>query len=71
MPASRDMALTVEERATGLFHWVLLEACDVLGSEALHYRVYRSAAAPQPSYSSALVLGMVELKRIAASDETD
>ena len=63
---TRDMALTVEERETGLFHWVLLEACEVQASEALHYRPWHSAPEAQSSYSSALALGMAALRRVAA-----
>jgi hypothetical protein len=68
MPTTRDMALTVEERGEGLFFWVLLEACDTQASDALHYRARRTAATAQPSYSSALVLGMAELRRMAEAE---
>jgi hypothetical protein len=65
MPILRDMALTIQERAPGQFHWVLLEAFEGHHSDALHYRRWRVAPAPQRSYSSALALGVAELKRVA------
>jgi hypothetical protein len=65
MPAIRDMALTVEERAKGEFFWVLIEAFDNDTADALHYRRFKSANMPQASYSSALALGAAALRRIA------
>ena len=68
MPALNDLALTVEEREPGLFFWTLLEALDHNGhADALDYRVYRSAAKPQTSYSNALAMGVAELQKISAS----
>ena len=64
----RDMALTVEEREAGLFRWVLLEACEVQASEALHYRPRHIARQPQSSYSAALVLGVAALRRVAGDE---
>lgn len=72
MPILRDMALTIQERAPGQFHWVLLEAFDGHSADALHYRLWRVAPEPQRSYSSALALGVAELRRVAdADDATD
>jgi hypothetical protein len=65
MPAIRDMALTVEEREKGKFFWVLIEALDDEAGEAMLYRRFKSAAAPQASYSSALALGAAALRRLA------
>ena len=68
MPALNDLALTVEEREPGQFHWNLLEAMSTdPTSEALDYRVYRTAAKPQSSYSSALAMGVAELQKISAA----
>ncbi|MDM0086171.1 MULTISPECIES: hypothetical protein [unclassified Variovorax] len=69
MPILRDMALTVQERAPGQFHWVLLEAFEGHHSDALHYRRWRVAPAPQHSYSSALALGVAELRRMGATED--
>ncbi|WP_140838462.1 hypothetical protein [Variovorax guangxiensis] len=66
---SREIALTVEEPVRGLFHWVLLEACDVQTSDALHYRPWHRATEAQRSYSSALALGMAALRRVASGDD--
>ena len=60
----RDIALTVEERATNQFFWVLVEASDSDAPEAIHYRTIHSASTPQSSYSSALVLGAAVLRRL-------
>jgi len=70
MPAVRDMALTVDEREKGKFFWVLIEAFDNedAETEAMHYRRFKSAATPQPSYSSALALGAAALRRLADSE---
>ena len=65
MPALRDMALTVEERGKGEFYWVLIEAFNGDGSEALYYRRFQSASMPQASYSNALALGAATLRRLA------
>jgi hypothetical protein len=65
MPAIRDMALTVEEREKGKFFWVLIEAIDDDAADAMLYRRFKSAAAPQSSYSSALALGAAALRRLA------
>jgi hypothetical protein len=74
MPALNDLALTVEEREPGQFYWTLLEALDNGGHSDLHdtrdtldYRVFRSAAKPQATYSNALALGVAELQKISAS----
>ncbi|MBT2321219.1 hypothetical protein J7E62_02450 [Variovorax paradoxus] len=68
MPAVRDMALTVEEREKGQFFWVLIEAFDNEAGEAMYYRRFKSAATPQPSYSSALALGVAALRRLASAE---
>ncbi|QNK71805.1 hypothetical protein H7F35_32875 [Variovorax sp. PAMC26660] len=71
MPALNDLALAVEEREPGQFFWTLLEAhhgSDV--SETLDYRVYRCAAGPQTSYSNALTMGVLELKKISAAADS-
>ena len=65
MASLRDMALTIEEREEGKFYWVLIEAFDDEGSEILQYRRFKSAAAPQATYSSALALGAAALRRLA------
>ncbi|MGJ7499079.1 hypothetical protein ACSFBF_01860 [Variovorax sp. ZT5P49] len=68
MPALNDLALTVEEREPGQFFWTLLEAHHGDdASETLDYRVYRRAARPQASYSSALAMGAAELQKISAA----
>ena len=36
-------------------------------SETLDYRVFRTAAKPQTSYSNALALGALELQKISAA----
>ncbi len=64
MPAFRDMALTVEERDEHQFFWVILEASSSDATEAIHYRPIFSAAAPQPSYSSALAMGAHALRKL-------
>lgn len=69
MPTPRDMALTVQESAPGFFQWVLLEASEAAASDALHYRVWRMAPLAQRSYSSALALGVAELRRLVAAEE--
>ncbi|VTU27590.1 hypothetical protein [Variovorax sp. PBL-E5] len=60
----RDIALTVEERATNQFFWVLVEAADSDSPDAIHYRPLHCASAPQSSYSSALVFGVAALRRL-------
>jgi len=68
MPALNDLALAVEEREPGQFFWTLLEAHHGgEASETLDYRVCRRAARPQASYSSALAMGVAELKKINAA----
>jgi hypothetical protein len=68
MPALNDLALTVEEREPGQFFWTLLEARHSdEASETLDYRVYRTAAKPQASYSNALAMGAAELQKISAA----
>jgi hypothetical protein len=67
MTALREIALTVEERNSNQFFWVLLEAVSSDASEAIHYRKIRSASLPQPSYSSALAVGANALRRFADS----
>jgi hypothetical protein len=68
MPVLNDLALAVEERDPGQFFWTLLEAHHGGdASETLDYRVYRSAAKPQTSYSNALALGALELQKISAA----
>lgn len=69
-----ELALRVDERKPGQFHWVILSAArEQLGEthealpEALHYRSYRAAAEPQPVYWNALLLGMAELRRVLGS----
>ncbi|MGO4390932.1 hypothetical protein AB4Z46_06200 [Variovorax sp. M-6] len=64
MPASRDIALTVEERETHQFFWVILEALNSDAAEAIHYSRILTAATPQPSYSSALVMGANALRKL-------
>jgi len=67
MPALRDIALTVEERETNQFFWVLLEALSSDAPDAIIYRRIQTASTPQPSYSSALVMGADALRRLVAS----
>ncbi|SCK53380.1 hypothetical protein VAR608DRAFT_5412 [Variovorax sp. HW608] len=67
MTALREIALTVEERNSNQFFWVLLEAVSSDASEAIHYRKIRSASLPQPSFSSALAVGANALRRYADS----
>jgi len=67
MPALREIALTVEERDTNQFYWVLLEAVSADETEAIHYRKIRVATVAQPSYSSALAVGANALRRFADS----
>lgn len=68
MASRRELALKVEERATGEFFWIVMEACELQGSDVFHYAVLRSAAAPQAAYWDAMVLGMAELRRVMALD---
>ena len=63
-----ELALRVEEHGKDRFFWVLVEPFDDYVSEALHYRPFMTAPAPQPAYWSALVLGMAELRRRAAAE---
>lgn len=67
MPPIRDIALTVEERAENQFFWVLIEAADAGGGEALHYGRLQSAAQPQSSYASALVMGAHALRTLTGA----
>ena len=64
MPALRDIALTVEERGTHQFFWVILEALHSDAVEAIHYSRLLMAATPQASYSSALVMGANALRKL-------
>jgi len=64
MPALRDIALTVEERGTHQFFWVILEALHSDAAEAIHYSRIFTAAAPQATYSSALVMGANALRKL-------
>ena len=63
MASRQELALKVDEQAAGEFRWVLLEACEMQGSDVFHYRILRTAAAPQCTYWDAMVLGMAELRR--------
>ncbi|RSZ35241.1 MULTISPECIES: hypothetical protein [unclassified Variovorax] len=68
MPALNDLALTVEEHEPGQFFWTLLEAHHGDAStETLDYRIYRTAASPQTSYSNAMAMGALELQKISAA----
>lgn len=64
MAPRRELALKVEERTTGDFFWVVLEACEMQGSDVFHYRVLRSATTPRATYWDAMVLGMAEMRRM-------
>jgi hypothetical protein len=68
MASKQELALRVEERATGKFFWVLMEACELQGSDIFNYRAVRSASTPQAAYWDAMVLGMAELRSVMASD---
>ncbi|MGJ7508848.1 hypothetical protein [Variovorax sp. GT1P44] len=68
MPALRDIALTVEERAPNQFFWVLLEAASSDAVEAIHYQRIHTASVAQSSYSSALVMGANALRRLMDSN---
>ncbi|MBB3637858.1 MULTISPECIES: hypothetical protein [Variovorax] len=71
MPALNDLALTVEEPEPGQFYWTLLEAHHAdEASETLDYRVYRRAPQAQTSYSNAMAMGVLELKKISAAADT-
>lgn len=72
MPALNDLALAVEEREPGQFFWTLLEAHhgDDEASETLDYRLYRSAARSQTSYSNAMAMGVAELQKINAAADS-
>jgi len=65
MPALRDIALTVEERDRHQYFWVILEAATGDSAEAIHYSPIFSAAAPQSTYASALVMGANALRKLA------
>ena len=68
MQATHDLALTVQQRADGQYIWMMMAATEpVAGSDALYYRPACTAAAAQPSYSSALAVGIAELTRVAAA----
>jgi hypothetical protein len=60
-----DLALTVEERGEGEFYWVVLEATNDESQDVMVYRRARVAQQPQASYSSALAVGAVMLRRLA------
>jgi hypothetical protein len=64
MPALRDIALTVEERQPNEYFWVILEAFSSDAAEAIHYSRIQTAATPQSSYSSALVMGANALRKM-------
>jgi hypothetical protein len=68
MPALRDIALTVEERETNQFVWILLEALSSDATDAIHYRRIHTASVAQPSYSSALVMGANALRKLIDSN---
>lgn len=68
MASRQELALKVEERTTGEFFWVLLEACELQASDVFHYRAWRSATVPQTTYWDAMVLGMAELRQTMAAD---
>jgi len=68
MASRRELALKVQEHAAGGFLWVLMEACDMQGSDVFHYRMLRTALHPQAAYWDAMVLGMAELRRTMAAD---
>jgi len=70
MASRQELALKVEERPAGFF-WVLLEACDMQGSDVFHYRMLRAAPVPQAAYWDAVVLGMAELRRTLAVATAD
>ena len=59
-----DMALTVEERGQGQFYWVVLEAVTDDSQDEMVYRRLRVAEQPQESYSSALAVGSLMLRRL-------
>ncbi|MEJ8855053.1 hypothetical protein WKW79_10770 [Variovorax robiniae] len=59
-----DLALTVEERAQGEFYWVVLEAITDDSQDRMVYRRLRAAEQPQDSYSSALAVGSLMLRRL-------
>jgi len=65
MPALRELALTVEARADHQYFWVILEALSSDAAEAIHYTPIQSAATPQSSYASALVMGANALRKLA------
>ena len=75
---SPELALRVEERQAGQFFWVILSAGlaaehrqQVEHQEALYYEPYRFAIEPQPVYWNALLMGMAELRRVLAMNESD
>ncbi|MGJ7492039.1 hypothetical protein [Variovorax sp. ZT4R33] len=68
MHSTHDLALTVQQRADGQYIWVMMEATEPApGSDALYYRPACMALAAQPTYSSALAVGIAELTRVAAA----
>jgi hypothetical protein len=67
MATARDIALTVEEREENQFFWVLIEAADNEAADEIHYARIHSASIPQPSYSSALVMGAQALRKLAGA----
>ncbi len=68
MQATHDLALTVQQRADGQYVWLMMAATEpVAGSDALYYRPACSAVAAQTTYSSALSVGIAELRRVAAA----
>jgi predicted solute-binding protein len=68
MPALRDIALTVEERGTNQFFWVLLEALSSDQTDAILYQRMQTASIPQPKYSDALVVGAHALRKLMGSN---
>jgi hypothetical protein len=65
MTALRDIALTVEERGQDQYFWVILEATNNEAAEAIYYSPIQTAATPQSSYASALVMGANALRKMA------
>ncbi|WP_256354712.1 MULTISPECIES: hypothetical protein [unclassified Variovorax] len=62
-----DLALTVEERGQGRFFWVVLQATTGDSQDEMVYRRLRTAEESQTSYSSALAVGSLMLRRLTGN----
>ena len=67
LSSTGDLALTVEERGQGSFYWVVLQATTDDSQDEMVYRRLRTAEESQASYSSALAVGTLVLRRLTGN----